>query len=185
VPELEVRARQSPAERCPYCHDCLEGGVIADVQVVCEGCGTSHHQACFAELGGCTLMGCPGGRAQPEGGLEEIRARIRSRVDRFVSRNVSRPGSEAQERMARHWSCSKCHLDFAVSDCPSCGTELLRRCDFFARHCTGCEKRFSQDEIVGLELDPDEGAQIRKNLFWACFWCVLGGLLLLAILSSL
>lgn len=164
MPDLELKSRESAAERCPYCHDCLEGGQIADAQVVCEGCGTSHHRACLAELGGCTVMGCSGGAPAPEGGLEEIRERIRSRVGRLVPRIASPPDPGAAERMAKHWSCSACHLDFAVSDCPSCGAELLRRCQIFGRHCTSCERRFFHGRIIGLQPDPDQGTQILQRL---------------------
>src|SRR5205814_1356715 len=44
------------APRCPYCHvDIAEGetGLTA-----CDRCKTLHHAACFAEHGGCTLLGC-------------------------------------------------------------------------------------------------------------------------------
>jgi hypothetical protein len=46
------------APRCPYCHvDIPEG---APDLAACERCRTLHHAACFAEHGGCTLLGCPG-----------------------------------------------------------------------------------------------------------------------------
>jgi RING finger family protein len=162
VLELEVKVRQSAAERCPYC---LEGGEIEDARVVCEGCGTTHHQACLAELGGCTVMGCSSLRARPEGGVEEIRERVRARMNRFAARHLSSPDRSAYERMARHWTCSACRQAFAVSDCPSCGAELLRRCTIYGRHCTSCERRFFNGEIVGLENeDREAGARIRSAL---------------------
>lgn len=54
--DLKLRAREAARERCPYCHDSLEGGEVQDVEVVCESCGTAHHRACLAELGGCTFL---------------------------------------------------------------------------------------------------------------------------------
>ena len=89
MPELQVKAREGAVERCPYCHDCLEGGEIEDARVVCEGCGTSHHRACLAELGGCTVMGCGGKPAVA--GVEELRSRVRERVGRFVATHSARP----------------------------------------------------------------------------------------------
>ncbi len=42
--------------RCPYCHDALgEVGVA-----LCAACGTPHHEGCFAENAGCSLLGCGG-----------------------------------------------------------------------------------------------------------------------------
>ena len=41
---------------CPYCRgeiDPADGGNID-----CPGCGTPHHQDCYAENGGCTVFGC-------------------------------------------------------------------------------------------------------------------------------
>lgn len=54
--ELDLVARESKAERCPYCHDGLAGH--AGSPHVCTGCGTPHHAECWAELGGCAVMGC-------------------------------------------------------------------------------------------------------------------------------
>ncbi len=40
---------------CPYCRASIaEDEPIA----VCSGCGTKHHQDCYAENGGCTIFGC-------------------------------------------------------------------------------------------------------------------------------
>jgi hypothetical protein len=49
---------EGSSPRCPYCHvDLAEGepGLTA-----CGRCRTVHHEACFAEHGGCTLLGCGG-----------------------------------------------------------------------------------------------------------------------------
>ena len=89
--EVTLRRREGATERCPYCHDYLEGGVLEDVQVVCEGCGTAHHRACLAELGGCTVMGCGDGKPAAVGGVEEVRSRVRERVGRFVATHTERP----------------------------------------------------------------------------------------------
>ncbi|MBI3726135.1 hypothetical protein HY251_19575 [bacterium] len=46
------------APRCPYCHvDIAEGEAAL---VACGRCKTVHHEACFQEHGGCTLLGCGG-----------------------------------------------------------------------------------------------------------------------------
>jgi len=45
--------------RCPYCHDGLGSGE----QVLCSGCVTPHHAACFREHGGCSLLGCDAKRS--------------------------------------------------------------------------------------------------------------------------
>jgi hypothetical protein len=42
---------------CPYCRTELDAP-DAGPQKICEGCGTPHHEECFAENGGCTLFGC-------------------------------------------------------------------------------------------------------------------------------
>ncbi|MCO5166488.1 MAG: hypothetical protein M9894_09000 [Planctomycetes bacterium] len=56
--DVQVRPRDAPAARCPYCHDALNDAAAADDQVRCDGCGTCHHLACVLELGRCTVMGC-------------------------------------------------------------------------------------------------------------------------------
>jgi hypothetical protein len=50
--------------RCPYCHvDIAEGETDL---AACGRCKTLHHEGCFAEHGGCTLLGCGGvDRAAP------------------------------------------------------------------------------------------------------------------------
>jgi hypothetical protein len=56
---------EGSAPRCPYCHVDIaenEGGLAA-----CERCRTIHHAACFAEHGGCTLLGCGGRTPLPAG----------------------------------------------------------------------------------------------------------------------
>ncbi len=42
---------------CPYCRTEL-GGLEGGAEKICEGCGTPHHEECFAENGGCTVFGC-------------------------------------------------------------------------------------------------------------------------------
>lgn len=42
-------------EVCPYCR----APIAAEEAVkVCEGCGTKHHEDCYAENAGCTIFGC-------------------------------------------------------------------------------------------------------------------------------
>jgi len=52
---------QSDRIRCPYCHDLLQsgesGGSAPEAVLICEGCQTAHHEACYAEAG-CTILGC-------------------------------------------------------------------------------------------------------------------------------
>jgi hypothetical protein len=54
--ELPVVIEPSSSEglHCPYCLDELSTAPAAP----CPSCGTSHHQACWDELGGCTVRGC-------------------------------------------------------------------------------------------------------------------------------
>ena len=44
-----------PAQTCVYCHDELAGEAAA---LGCQGCGSTYHPACFAELGHCAALGC-------------------------------------------------------------------------------------------------------------------------------
>jgi hypothetical protein len=49
---------EGSSPRCPFCHvDIAEGE--PDL-TACGRCRTVHHEACFAEHGGCTLLGCGG-----------------------------------------------------------------------------------------------------------------------------
>jgi hypothetical protein len=41
---------------CPYCLTALEP---QQQLVVCPGCGFTHHQECWEDLGGCAVEGCP------------------------------------------------------------------------------------------------------------------------------
>jgi hypothetical protein len=44
---------------CPYCRDSLDVSPGASGQLArCESCRTVHHEECYAEAGGCTVMGC-------------------------------------------------------------------------------------------------------------------------------
>jgi len=42
-------------EVCPYCRTPISA---TDSSLVCEGCGTRHHEDCYSENGGCTIFGC-------------------------------------------------------------------------------------------------------------------------------
>ncbi len=51
---VEVRTRETTGEAtCPLCREPL-GGEVAP----CRGCETRYHEACLAELGGCSTLGC-------------------------------------------------------------------------------------------------------------------------------
>ena len=168
-PALALRAREGAAERCPYCHDCLEGGEIEDARVVCEGCGTSHHQACLAELGGCTVMGCPGGKTLPIGAVEEVRARVRGRLESFLA-NTRRPKA-ARRIGAGGWACSRCHVPFGSANCPGCGHELDAICTRAGHPCGGCGREFGLEKSLG---DEGEAAWRARSRRWD--W-ILGGLM--------
>ena len=182
--ELALKAREGAAERCPYCHDCLEGGLIVDVQITCQGCGTSHHQACFAELGGCTVMGCSGGGAAPEGSLEEIRERIRARVGRFVARNAQPPEEGVRERLAAHWICADCGQEFPNRSCSLCEAALAPDCEGTRRHCPICGPRPDEvtlgqalREALGLGPGQEQRAKQRRlalALIFLTFLVTLG-----------
>jgi hypothetical protein len=61
-PEGEPEEASPPpriGRRCPYCHDDLG----QEAQVLCAGCVTPHHAACFREHGGCSLLGCEAERS--------------------------------------------------------------------------------------------------------------------------
>ncbi len=47
---------EGSSPRCPYCHVDLQEGETGLTS--CARCKTVHHEACFAEHGGCTLLGC-------------------------------------------------------------------------------------------------------------------------------
>jgi hypothetical protein len=40
---------------CPYCRDVI---AVESAARFCEGCGTPHHDDCYAENDGCTIFGC-------------------------------------------------------------------------------------------------------------------------------
>ncbi len=49
-------AQQQTTPTCPYCLSALEQGQLV---VVCPGCGFTHHNECWDDLGGCAVEGCP------------------------------------------------------------------------------------------------------------------------------
>lgn len=93
---MELTSRTTATHRCPYCHDMLEDGAAL---VTCEGCETQHHEACAAELGRCSILGCSSlvavPRREPGEGSEtlEIRRRVRERVERFARGHAQAPVS--------------------------------------------------------------------------------------------
>jgi hypothetical protein len=54
APGLVVAVRASGEAVCPYCKASAE----AEALTTCPACRTPHHAACWAEAGGCTLLGC-------------------------------------------------------------------------------------------------------------------------------
>lgn len=81
-----------------------DGGPPSD-ELECLGCGTSHHLACVAEVGRCTVLGCerpffPAALERARAGASRssaylaVRRRIRERVRSFV-REHARPRSAA------------------------------------------------------------------------------------------
>lgn len=61
APQVVERA---PANTCVYCHDPL--AAEASAALACQGCGSTYHPACFAELGRCAALGCaPASERQP------------------------------------------------------------------------------------------------------------------------
>jgi len=172
---LEVKPREGAAERCPYCHDCLAGGVLEDVQVVCEGCGTAHHRACLAELGGCTVMGCPGGKARPLGAVDEVRARVRTRLESFLT-HTRRPAKvESRLDGGGGWSCVRCEVFFGSADCAGCGRELDAICREDGHPCSGCGRRHFPWRGRASEQGPAELKRRARSRAWD--W-ILGGLML-------
>ena len=62
-PPISKTAEKSDAGRnCPYCRFAFKQGVGL---VVCGGCSAHHHQDCWADNGGCAVLGCA---ASPEAG---------------------------------------------------------------------------------------------------------------------
>jgi hypothetical protein len=93
VTRVDVKAREKggAAERCPYCHDALVDEVAPAAEVRCDGCGTSHHEACIEELGRCTVFGCARPLVAPPVELVEgkpVRPRVRSRFFRDLQARV-------------------------------------------------------------------------------------------------
>jgi hypothetical protein len=69
--DAAVASLPAPPElRCPYCHE-----PAGEVLLACELCGSVLHEACAAEHGRCTSLGCPGKlRAPGPAGLLDRRA---------------------------------------------------------------------------------------------------------------
>jgi len=80
VPAGFVVTQQGYGQRCPYCHDDLEGRLLA-----CETCATPLHAECCRELGRCTTIGC-GGRSELGESSLEIHLRPRPSVGSLRAR---------------------------------------------------------------------------------------------------
>lgn len=137
---MKFQARETETERCPYCHDGFAGE-----RVTCTTCRTPHHPACMEELGGCTVLGCPGAQARPESSVEEVRARLRERVRR-MERAPSEPDAVgfAARVQGVHYTCPDCEVEFELYACPHCAGRLLAEpCGGSGVHCEreGCAAR--------------------------------------------
>jgi len=53
--ELKAQAVAGTGGLCPYCRDSFDDGLEV---IQCGGCGTSLHQECHQENGGCPVLGC-------------------------------------------------------------------------------------------------------------------------------
>jgi hypothetical protein len=51
--DVDIQSRGKPAQ-CPYCHF----GLKSSETVSCPGCRAGHHLECWAENGGCAVLGC-------------------------------------------------------------------------------------------------------------------------------
>lgn len=110
----KLRGEATSRERCPYCHDALGEDTLHDERIECPGCRTTHHRACIAELGRCTIRGCerpisvpvvaPAELAGKHSAIHrEVQRRIRERVRTFVRDHVranEAPGSLVERRDA-------------------------------------------------------------------------------------
>jgi len=142
-----LRPKTTDAERCPYCHD----GLGEVERVACEGCGTPHHPACLAELGGCTVLGCetlPAPSA-PQGPIDEIHARVRDRISHWRSGLESRqePRKAVLARLAHQPPfCVECERELRSRVCPICKGQLQPSCAGDSVHCQqpGCREHYEK-----------------------------------------
>ena len=63
---------------CPYCGKEL---LQSESQVVCENCGSTYHQACWEQSGGCTQSFCESNREQQENPYPEYAPQAVQRGD--------------------------------------------------------------------------------------------------------
>jgi hypothetical protein len=52
--EIQSGAKAASAGLCPYCHVGLKAATVTR----CSACGAGHHPECWAENGGCAILGC-------------------------------------------------------------------------------------------------------------------------------
>lgn len=136
--EIALRERTGPDQRCPYCHDALAETGVGE-ELPCRSCGTLHHEVCLDELGGCTVLGCGGGKARPLASVEEVRARVRERLERFLEHTQRPRAPEELERIAREgWVCERCSARLWSLDCARCGADLEERCRGANHPCPTC-----------------------------------------------
>lgn len=95
--KLQLRSRGS-VRTCPYCHDALRA---ADAALPCDGCGTTLHSACAAEVG-CTTFGCA---RTPSADLKDPRAPWRATAEaaaaEAAARSYARWQARTESRQAR------------------------------------------------------------------------------------
>jgi hypothetical protein len=96
-----LRGRSLP--RCPLCREALEDPALR--LTTCAPCETAYHELCFDELGGCSTLGCAGGRRRgperfvvPPKRLEEIRRRIAAEQAAWRARARPAPDGIRVER---------------------------------------------------------------------------------------
>tara|TARA_R110002072_G_scaffold35252_2_gene104535 strand:- start:126 stop:710 length:585 start_codon:yes stop_codon:yes gene_type:complete len=176
--EIVLHERPRAHQRCPYCHDALEEAGVGE-EIPCNSCGTLHHEVCLEELGGCTVLGCQGGKPRPLGSVDEVRARVRERLARFLG-NVQRPPSPAElERIAREgWECEACQHRFWSLGCTGCGAALDVRCRRPGHPCNGCGQEH-RVEVPRPESTRDARVWRASQGFTITLLGLLGGLGLL------
>jgi hypothetical protein len=167
--EIALRERPRTNQRCPYCHDALEEAGVGE-EIPCRSCGTLHHEVCLDELGGCTVLGCQGGKPRPLGSVEEVRARVRERLERFLE-HTRRPASpEELERIAREgWQCADCQNRFWSLECEACGALLDRRCGQLDHPCQGCGQKHETPARSAQPLLPAPRRDLRVLLTVGAF----------------
>jgi len=179
--DILLRERPRTDQRCPYCHDALEEAGVGE-ELPCSSCGTLHHEVCLDELGGCTVLGCQGGRPRPLGSVEEVRARVRERLARLME-HTRRPPSPAElERIAREgWECAGCHYRFWTLECTRCGSTLDVHCRRPGHPCAGCGQEHRVEPARAESVQELSSGRPSAVLVVALFGLGLVGLLIVSL----